>query len=337
MADIGIDLGTATVIVYDSAKGIVLTEPSVVAINTSTNQVLSVGEDAFKMIGRTPDRIRAIRPLSDGVISDIDMTEQMLKYFLKKVCGGSMVKPRVAICVPSGITGVESRACVNAAVSAGARKVYLIEEPVAAALGAGIDISQPRGHIILDIGGGTSDIAVLSLSGIVCKTSLKIAGNKFDEAIIKYMRLQKNILIGEKMAEKIKIGVGSVCFEEDENITMEAKGRNLVTGLPQKFEVSRAEIYEVLLEPVSAIIAALQQILEITPPELSADIFENGLIMTGGGAMLHGLDRLVTKHTKIGARLAEDPVSCVAIGTGKSFQYLDSLFDGFVTPSTHIH
>lgn len=337
MADIGIDLGTATVIVYDSEQGIILKEPSVVAVNTATGQVLSVGEEAYKMLGRTPDRIRAIRPLSDGVISDFSTAEQMLKYFLKKACAGNIVKPRVAICVPSGITGVESRACVDAAVTAGARKVYLIEEPVAAALGAGIDIARPMGHIILDMGGGTTDIAVLSLNGIVCKTSLKVAGNKLDDAIVKYLRSQKNVLIGEKMAEKIKIGVGSVHFDDSENLTMEAKGRNLVTGLPQRFEVSRAEIYEVLLEPVMQIITAIAQILEITPPELSGDIYENGLIMTGGGAMLHGLDRLITQCTKVQARLAENPVECVAIGTGKSFEHLEKLYDGFVTPSTHKH
>lgn len=337
MADIGIDLGTATVIVYDSEKGIMLKEPSVVAVNTATGNVLEVGEAAYKMIGRTPDRIRAIRPLSDGVVSDFDTTEQMLKYFLKKVCGGTVVKPRVVICVPSGITGVESRACVNAAVSAGARKVYLIEEPVAAALGAGLDISKPMGHMILDIGGGTSDIAVLSLNGIVCKTSLKMAGNKFDQAIIKYLRTHKNVLVGEKMAEKIKMGVASVCFEPEEEVTIEAKGRNLLTGLPQRFEVSRSELYEVLLEPVMQIVTALHQILEGTPPELAGDIFTNGLLMTGGGSMLHGLDRLITQKVKIPARLAENPVDCVAIGTGRSFTLLDTLYDGFVSSSTHTH
>lgn len=337
MADIGIDLGTATVIVYDSEKGIVLKEPSVVAINTTNGQVLSVGEEAYKMLGRTPDRIRAIRPLSDGVISDFTTAEQMLKYFLKKVCAGNVVKPRVAICVPSGITGVESRACVDAAVAAGARKVYLLEEPVAAALGAGIDIERPNGNIILDMGGGTTDIAVLSLNGIVRKTSLKIAGNKLDDAIIKYLRAQKNVLVGEKMAEKIKIEVGSVSFTPEENITMEAKGRNLVNGLPQRFTISRAELEEALLEPVMQIVSAVQQILETTPPELAGDIYENGLIMTGGGAMLHGLDTLISHHTKVRARLAENPVDCVAIGTGKSFEHLDKLYDGFVTPSTHKH
>lgn len=335
--DIGIDLGTASVIVYDSKQGIVLKEPSVVAIDTKTGKVLSVGNDAHKMLGRTPDRIRAIKPLQDGVISDFKTTEQMIGFFLKKVCGTNIVKPRVAICVPSGITGVESKAVVDAAVSAGARKVYLIEEPVAAALGAGIDISKPNGYIILDIGGGTSDIAVISLNGIVCKTSIKIAGNKMDDAIVKYIRGRYNMTIGEKTAEKIKIEVGSVYFDPDEDIETEVKGRNLMTGLPQRLHVRRSEIKEVLLEPVSQIMIALQQIMEKTPPELVGDISSNGLIMTGGGAMVHGLDRLIEEKIKVKARLAPDPIDCVAIGTGKSFAYLDKLVDGFVNPSTHQH
>lgn len=335
MADIGIDLGTATVLVYDSEKGLIIQEPSVVAIDNHTGEVLKVGDEAFKMIGRTPDRIRAIYPLKDGVISDFEQTEQMLKHFLKKASSGSLSKPRVSICVPSGITGVESRACVNAAVSAGARKVYLIEEPVAAALGAGLDISLPKGRLILDMGGGTTDIAVLSLNGIVCKTSVKLAGRKLDEAIVRYIRNEKNILIGEKMAERIKIEIGSVCFTEDAE--MEAKGRNLHTGLPQKFIIRRSELLEPLLEQVMQIVTAVQQILEITPPELSADIFEEGLLMTGGGALLHGLPELISQYAKVNAHLAENPVECVAIGTGMSFKKLGELFDGFVTPSTHEH
>lgn len=335
MADIGIDLGTATVLVYDSEKGLLIKEPSVVAIDNQTGEVLKVGEEAFKMIGRTPDRIRAIYPLKDGVISDFDQTEQMLKHFLKKASEGTISKPRVCICVPSGITGVESRACVNAAVSAGARKVFLIEEPVAAALGAGLDLAVPRGRFILDMGGGTTDIAVLSLNGIVCKKSIKLAGRKLDEAIVRCVRSQKNVLIGEKMAERIKIEIGSVFFDQDRE--MEAKGRNLHTGLPEKFIIRTSDLYDALMEQVMQIVTAVQQILEITPPELSSDIFEDGLIMTGGGALLDGLGELISQHAKIQVRLAEHPVECVAIGTAMSFDKLEELHDGFVTPSTHTH
>ena len=335
MADIGIDLGPATVLVYDSVKGLLIKEPSVVAVDASTGEVLKVGEEAFKMIGRTPDRIRALYPLKDGVISDFDQTEQMLRHFLKKASESTLSKPRVCICVPSGITGVESRACVNAAVSAGARKVYLIEEPVAAALGAGLDLSVPRGRFILDMGGGTTDIAVLSLNGIVCKKSIKLAGRKLDEAIVRCVRTDRNVLIGEKMAERIKIEVGSVFYTEDKE--MEAKGRNLHTGLPEKFVIRTSDIYDALMEQVMQIVTAVQQILEITPPELSADIWEDGLIMTGGGALLHGLGDLISQHAKIKVRLAEHPVECVAIGTALSFSKLDELYDGFVTPSTHTH
>ena len=335
--DLGIGLGTATVVVYDSTQGIVLKEPSVVAINTKTDEVLSVGEEAYRMLGRTPDKIRAVRPLQDGVISDFNSTEKMIQSFLRKVGGNQIIRPRVAICVPSGITEVESRAVVDAAVAAGARKVYLIEEPVAAALGAGIDISKPNGHIIVDIGGGTTDIAVLSLNGVVCKTSLKVAGDKFDQAIVRYVRSTYDVLIGEKMAERLKMEIGSVFFNEDEDISTDIKGRNLRTGLPQKLTITRSELKEVLLEQAMNIVVAVQQILEKTPPELAADISVNGLVMTGGGSMLHGLDRLISHYTKVNAFLAEDPVDCVAIGTGKAFQYLGDFFDGFVTSSTHKH
>ena len=335
MADIGIDLGTATVLVYDSVKGLLIKEPSVVAIDAGSGEVLKVGEEAFKMIGRTPDRIRALYPLKDGVISDFDQTEQMLRFFLKKASEGTLSKPRVCICVPSGITGVESRACVNAAVSAGARKVYLIEEPVAAALGAGLDLAVPRGRFILDMGGGTTDIAVLSLNGIVCKKSIKLAGRKLDDAIVRAVRQKFNVLIGEKMAERVKIEIGSVHYDTEKE--MEVKGRNLHTGLPQKFTLRTGDIYDALMEEIMQIVTAVQQILEISPPELAADILEDGLIMTGGGAQLDGLDRLISEHAKIGVRLAERPEECVAIGTALSFSKLDELYDGFVTPSTHTH
>ena len=334
--DIGIDLGTASVLVYVKGKGVVLNEPSVVAIDKNTGKLLKVGGDAQAMLGRTPGNIVAIRPLREGVISDYDMTERMLREFLHKVTGGfQLFKPRVIICVPSGITEVEERAVVDAGIQAGARRVYLIEEPVAAALGAGLDLSVPRGRFILDMGGGTTDIAVLSLNGIVCKKSIKLAGRKLDEAIVRCVRTDRNVLIGEKMAERIKIEVGSVFYTEDKE--MEAKGRNLHTGLPEKFVIRTSDIYDALMEQVMQIVTAVQQILEITPPELSADIWEDGLIMTGGGALLHGLGDLISQHAKIKVRLAEHPVECVAIGTALSFSKLDELYDGFVTPSTHTH
>lgn len=335
--DIGIDLGTASVIIYESNKGIILKEPSVVAVNAITNEVVSVGCEAYEMFGRTPDKIRAIFPMTMGIISDFKLTEDMIKYFIKKSCGNSIIKPRVSICVPSGITDVELRAVVDVAVRAGARKVYLIEEPVAAAIGANIDITKPNGNIILDIGGGTTDIAVLSLNGIVLKKSIKVAGNNFNEAIIKYIRNTHNVLIGTKMADTVKCEIGSVYFKNDDDKSIFIKGRNLLTGLPQKFEIKRSELCPALLETCEPILEALQSIMEVTPPELVSDIFTNGLTMTGGGSMLHGLDLLIKHHLKIEAYLAENPIECVAIGTGKSFDYLDKLFDGFVTPAVHQH
>lgn len=333
--DVGIDLGTATVIVYLDGE-IVLKEPSVVAVSTVTGSVLTVGEEAYKMLGRTPDSIRAIRPLANGVISDYELTEEMIKYFLKKVCSNMLVKPRVAICVPSGITEVESRAVVDAAVAAGARKVYLIEEPVAAAIGAGVDLAKPNGTMILDIGGGTADIAVLSLNGIVTKTSIKVAGNKMDEAIVRAIRLNHNVLIGEKTAEQIKIQIGTV-FSPDSSIEMEVKGRCLVTGLPKKIMVSQQEIYDALIENTLQIVSAMQWVLERTPPELVGDIHTNGIIMTGGGSCLGGFDRLISEKLKADARVAENPDDCVAIGTGRSFEFIESLYDGFVNMKTHQH
>ena len=334
--DIGIDLGTATVLVYVGNKGIVLKEPSVVAVNVNTGEILSVGEEAYQMIGRTPNNIRAIRPLEDGVISDYDTTEQMIKYFLKKVSSGAMLRPRVSICVPSGITEVESNAVVDAAVSAGARKVYLIEEPVAAAIGAGIDITKPNGILIVDVGGGTCDIAMLSLSGIVSKTSIKIAGNKFDEAIIRHIRNSYNILIGERTAEMIKQEIANV-FVADPNVTATIKGRNLVNGLPQKLEISQADLYAPLHELAMQIVRSIQQVLEHTPPELVGDVHVNGVLMTGGGSLIQGLDELIEDTLHIKARIAENPVECVAIGTGKSFAFLGELQDGFVGAPTHTH
>lgn len=334
--DIGIDLGTATVVIYVSGKGIVLKEPSVVALNTRSGKIIGIGSDAHRMLGRTPSTIQAVRPLHDGVISDYEMTQEMMKYFLKKVCGGSIIKPRVAICVPSGITGVESRAVVDAAVIAGARKVYLIEEPVAAAIGAGIDISKPKGVLVIDIGGGTTDIAMLSLNGIVCKTSIKIAGDRLDHEIIRYIRAKHDVLIGDRMAEKIKIEVASLSFDDPER-TIEARGRNLITGLPQKFNVTRGELYPIIRELCLQLAQNIQALVERTPPELVGDLHGGGAVLTGGGSMLHGLRDFFEEEIKISAEIAANPVECVATGTGRAFEYLDTLYDGFVNPSTHIH
>lgn len=334
--DIGIDLGTATVLVYKGNEGIVLREPSVVAVNTKTGAILSVGADAHSMIGKTPAEITAIRPMEDGVISDYKMTEEMIKYFLRKSCQSNLVKPRVALCVPSLVTNVEAQAVVDAAVVAGARSVYLIEEPVAAAIGAGIDIARPNGNIILDIGGGTSDIAVLSLNGIVCKNSIKLAGDKFNTAIIRYVRANYNILIGERMAENLKISIASV-DPDAENLSFEVKGRHLATGLPTRSTVTRREIYPVMLELAEEIRDAVHTVVERTPPELVGDLYENGMLMTGGGALLHGFAPYFSKELKMPVRVAENAVECVAVGTGRSFEFLNDLVDGFVTSSTHKH
>ena len=326
--DIGIDLGTASVLVYVKGKGIVLQEPSVVAIDTSTNKVLAVGEEAQRMLGRTPGNIVAIRPLKDGVISDYDVTEKMLKHFIEKVTGGvglfRFFKPQIIVCVPSGVTEVEKRAVIDATMEAGARDVFLIEEPIAAAIGAGIEISQPNGSMVVDIGGGTSDVAVISLGGIVVSTSIKIAGDKFDEAIVKYMRKKHSILIGERTAEEIKINIGSA-FPRDTEVTMDVRGRNLVSGLPETIKVSSEETLEALRESVAQIADAVHYVLEKTPPELSADISDKGILMTGGGSLLWGLDKLIAKRTGISVYIAEDAISCVAKGTGEALNSIKVL------------
>ena len=326
--DIGIDLGTASVLVYVKGKGIVLQEPSVVAIDTSTNKVLAVGEEAQRMLGRTPGNIVAIRPLKDGVISDYDVTEKMLKHFIEKVTGGvglfRFFKPQIIVCVPSGVTEVEKRAVIDAAMEAGARDVFLIEEPIAAAIGAGIEISQPNGSMVVDIGGGTSDVAVISLGGIVVSTSIKIAGDKFDEAIVKYMRKKHSILIGERTAEEIKINIGSA-FPRDKEVTMDVRGRNLVSGLPETIKVSSEETLEALRESVAQIADAVHYVLEKTPPELSADISDKGILMTGGGSLLWGLDKLIAKRTGISVYIADDAISCVAKGTGEALNSIKVL------------
>ncbi len=321
--EVGIDLGTANVLIYVDGKGIVLQEPSVVAINRDTKEILAVGSDAKRMIGRTPGNITAIRPLREGVISDYDVTEKMLQYFIGKTCGGSrFFKPRIIVCVPSGVTEVEKRAVKEAALQAGGRSVYLIEEPVAAAIGAGLDITGPEGIMIIDIGGGTTDIAVISLGGIVTSTSVKIAGDKFDDAIVKYIRKKYSLFIGERMAEKLKKEIGCA-YDGEDMYTAVCKGRDLVTGLPRSIEVGSEEILEALKEPLDVICEATHSVLEKTPPELAADVGEYGIMITGGGAYLRGIDKRISSRTGIAARIADDAESCVARGTGESLKYID--------------
>lgn len=325
--DIGIDLGTATILVYVKGKGIVLREPAVVAIDKNTNEVLAVGTEARKMLGRTPGNIVAIRPLKDGVISDYTVTEKMLKYFINKVCGRFVMNPRIMICIPSGITEVEKKAVIDAANHAGARRVYLIEEPIAAAIGAGIDIAKPYGSMILDIGGGTADIAVISLGGAVISKSLKVAGDKFDEAIARYIRKKHNVIIGERTAEDVKINIGCV-YPKTVLETMSIKGRNIATGLPVEVEITSEEMREALEGPANQILEAVHSVLEETPPELSADISERGIYITGGGGLVSGLDKLLQERTGIPVMIAEDAISCVAIGTGKALNHIDLLESG---------
>ena len=334
-ADIGIDLGTANVLVYVNGKGIVLEEPSVVAIEKRSNTVLAVGEEARRMIGRTPGNIVAIRPLRDGVISDYDITEKMLTHYINKVVDkkgfARFFMPRIMVCVPTGVTEVEKRAVEEATRQAGAREVYIIEEPIAAAIGAGIDISKPDGNMVIDIGGGTADIAVISLGGAVVSESIKVGGDKFDEAIVKYMKKQYNLLIGERTAEQIKINIGTAHTREDE-LTMDVRGRNLVTGLPENITINSSEMLEALKECVDQIVSLAHLVLEKTPPELAADISDSGIIMSGGGSLLYGLDKRIEERTGISVRIAEDPLSCVAKGTGESLGALNLLETGGTLP-----
>ena len=325
--DIGIDLGTASILVYVKGKGVVLREPSVVAMDKDTGKLLKVGTEAQQMLGRTPGNIVAIRPLREGVISDFDMTERMLKEFIRKAAAFRFFKPRVVICVPSGITEVEERAVIDAGIQAGARRVYLIEEPVAAAIGAGIDITKPDGHMVVDIGGGTTDVAVISLGGIVESTSIKIAGDQFDEAIIKYIRRKHNVLIGDRTAEEIKMQIGCV-FPRPEEQSYEVKGRCLMTGLPRTFTVTSSEMIEAFEEVSTRILEAVHGVLERTPPELVADISTNGIVMTGGGSLVWGFDKLIESHTGIETHVADDAISCVAYGTGKSLDNVSDMQDG---------
>lgn len=323
-ADVGIDLGTASILVYVKGRGVVLQEPSVVAIDQYTNKFLAVGEEARRMLGRTPGNIVAIRPLKNGVISDYEITERMLRYFIKKAMKKSIFKPRIIVCVPSGITDVERRAVVEACQHAGAIKTYIIEEPIAAAIGAGIDITEPDGNMVIDIGGGTTDVAVIALGGIVVNRSIRVAGDDCDEAITKYIRKKYNMMIGERSAENLKMSVGCVYPLEEEKYES-VKGRNLLTGLPMTVDVSSSDMLEALRDPIQEITEAVHSVLERTPPELAADIGNKGIVMTGGGALLKGLDKLINERTGIEVRIADNPIECVAIGTGKSLEWLKSL------------
>lgn len=324
--DMGIDLGTANTLVYVKGKGIVLREPSVVAINTNTKTVLAVGNEAKQMIGRTPGNIVAIRPLKDGVIADFDVTESMLKKFIAKVTSkGSFASPRIIVCFPSGVTEVEKRAIDEATKRAGARDVQLMEEPMAAAIGAGLPVEEPKGSMVVDIGGGTTEVAVVSLGGIVTSKSLRVAGDELDESIISYIKKVYNLMIGERTAENIKVQLGSAYKVSDVEETMEIKGRDLVTGLPKNIEITEAEVREALKEPVAAIIDSIKLTLEKTPPELAADIMDIGIMLTGGGALLRGLDSLINNETHMPVHIAEAPLDCVALGAGKALEHFDKI------------
>jgi rod shape-determining protein MreB and related proteins len=323
--ELGVDLGTANILVYQRNKGIVLREPSVVAIDRNTKKVKAVGEEARLMLGRTPGNIVAIRPMSDGVIADYTTTEKMLSYMIAKVCGRRRAfKPRILICVPAGVTSVEKRAVLQAAVSAGAGEAATIEETMAAAIGAGLPISTPGGNMVVDIGGGTSDIAVISLGGIVVSRSLRIGGNKMDEVIVRHIKNAYNLMIGERTAEEIKIKIGSAYPMEQES-AMEVRGRDLVAGLPKTVNVTSQEVREALSEPISQVVERVKGVLEQTPPELSSDIIERGITLTGGGALLRGLDKLLSLATSIPVRVADDPLSCVALGTGRALEEFDAI------------
>ncbi|MBE5934963.1 MAG: MreB/Mrl family cell shape determining protein [Lachnospiraceae bacterium] len=325
--DVGIDLGTASILVYVKGKGVVLKEPSVVAYNKDTNRIMAIGEEARLMLGRTPGNIVAVRPLRQGVISDYNVTEKMLKYFIQKAVGRTRFrKPIISVCVPSGVTEVEKRAVEDATYNAGAKDVKIIEEPIAAAIGAGIDIAKPCGNMIVDIGGGTADIAVISLGGTVVSESIKIAGDDFDEAIVKYMRKKHNLLIGERTAEEIKIKIGSA-YKRPELLTHDVRGRNLITGLPKTVTVNSDETVEALKETTTQIVEAVHAVLEKTPPELAADIADRGIVLTGGGGLLYGLEELIEQKTGITTMTAEDPMTAVAIGTGKYVEFLSGKRD----------
>lgn len=321
--DIGIDLGTATVLIYIKGKGVVLHEPSVVALENQSNRVLAVGSEASQMVGRTPGNIRAISPLKEGVIADFEITEIMLKHFIAKVYGPMLLfKPRVMVCVPAGITSVEQRAVLEAVKRIGAREVYLIKEPRAAALGAGLEIFQPVGSMVIDIGGGTTDIAVMSMGDIVSSSSTRVGGNKFDEAIIRYIRDKYNVMVGERTAEEIKLKVASV-HPKGRKEKMEVRGRDLVSGLPRSLVMSSEEAGKAMAEPVGSVMRSIIQVLESTPPELHSDIMDKGVVLTGGGSLLHGLDEFLSEQVGAPVIIAENPISCVVHGTGRALELLD--------------
>jgi len=325
--DVGIDLGTATVQVFVKGKGIVINEPSVVAVNRKTDKILCYGNEAYRLIGKSPLNIQTVRPLRDGVISQYDITQQMIKYFLKRACGTMIFHPTVLVCIPSGITEVEEKAVLDAATQAGAKKTFLIEEPVAAAIGAGIDINLPNGNMVVDIGGGTTDIAVISLGGVVVSESIKCAGDRFDDAIIRYIRRKHNVQIGERSAEEIKKRIGNV-WTIDNGKYMDVKGKCLTNGLPQVVRFYQSEVQDALEEPLDDIIDAVCSVVEHTPPELVGDVLNNGIVMTGGGSLLKGLDKLITRVTGIKTRVATDADKCVAVGTGKALLKLSALSEG---------
>lgn len=323
--DLGIDLGTANTVVFARGEGIVLREPSVVALDKSTNKVLALGNEAKRMLGRTPGNIVAIRPMRDGVIADFEVTEVMLRHFIKKILNNNLLfRPRIVVGVPSGITGVERRAVLDAAMNAGAREAYLIEEPMAAAIGANLPISEPFGSMIVDVGGGTTEVAVIALGGIVIAKSIRVAGDELDEAIVNQCRKNYNLLIGERSAEEIKIAMGSVYPSENES-TMEVRGRDLVTGLPRTFTISTSEVRDALIEPINVVVDAIRMTLEKTPPELAADIMDRGVVLAGGGGLLRGLDRYIAQETELTVFVVDDPLSSVAYGTGKVLEEIDLL------------
>ena len=328
--DIGVDLGTANILVYLKGSGIVLREPSVVAIDRNTNKILAIGEEAKTMLGRTPGNIVAIRPLREGVIADYDMTQSMLENVIQRVAGKSLFfKPRVVICIPSGVTTVEKRAVLEAAIQSGASKTYLVEEPIAAAMGAGLEISESRGAMVVDIGGGTTDIAVMRLGGVVVSDSLRVGGDKFDEAIVRFVKKERNVLIGEPTAEEIKIKVATV-FKGNRQTEIEVRGRDLVSGLPTTIKLTSDEIYRALKEPVATLVSCVRSVLEKTPPELSSDIIDRGIVLTGGGALLDGMPELLQAETGIATIVADRPLECVAVGTGKVLSSLQKLKDSVV-------
>lgn len=326
-SDIGVDLGTANVLVFIKGKGIVLQEPSVVAIEKDTGKVIAVGSEARRMLGRTPGNIVAIRPLRSGVIADYEITEKMLRYFMRKADGGKkfFFRPRLMVCIPAGLTGVEERAVRQAAMQAGAKEALLIEEPLAAALGCGLDISQPSGSMVVDVGGGTTDIAVLSLGGIVCSKSLRVGGDRFDEAIVKYVRREYNVAIGERTGEELKIGIGTAYPQGVEEKIMEIRGRDMLTGLPRAVNISNRKVHEAIKEPLEMVVSAVKEVLERTSPELSSDLLNKGIIMTGGSSLLNGIDRLISRETGLPVHIAEDPLTCVAKGAGRALHEMNTL------------